>query len=349
MPEEKKSRWYVAGVIALYWTTSISLVYINKFIVSAKSVPIFITWSQCMVTCAICWVCGMLGENERGQTGLGKAKSEREDSASDIKASPSSSFLAAFPKARYDRDVAMKVMPLSAIFVIMIVSNQLTLKYVEVSFYNVARSLTIVFNAVFSVVILGSNVSPRTIACLGVVIVGFIVGVGGEIKLSLLGVQWGLISSVSVSLNSIYTKKALPYVMNDAWRLTFINNANACLLFLPVLFFFEGAMLWEQCYVLFTKAFLSSLLVSGSLGFMMGIVSVMQASIRATSPLTHNISGTAKAGVQSAAAFYIWGNPATFYACLGIVLVLGGSSLYTYVKITEAEGGRPQKATVLPK
>lgn len=81
----------------------------------------------------------MLGENERGQTGLGKAKSEREDSASDIKASPSSSFLAAFPKARYDRDVAMKVMPLSAIFVIMIVSNQLTLKYVEVSFYNVAR------------------------------------------------------------------------------------------------------------------------------------------------------------------------------------------------------------------
>lgn len=55
MPEEKKSRWYVAGVIALYWTTSISLVYINKFIVSAKSVPIFITWSQvrCMVHATI--------------------------------------------------------------------------------------------------------------------------------------------------------------------------------------------------------------------------------------------------------------------------------------------------------
>lgn len=55
--------------------------------------------------------------------------------------------------------------------------------------------------------ILGANVSSRTIACLGVVITGFIVGVGGEVKLSLLGVQWGLISSVSVSLNSIYTKK----------------------------------------------------------------------------------------------------------------------------------------------
>lgn len=60
---------------------------------------------------------------------------------------------------------------------------------------------------------------------------------------------------------------------------------------------------------------MTGLLVSGVLGFMMGIVSVMQ--IRATSPLTHNISGTAKAGVQSILAFYIWGNEVTVKACLG--------------------------------
>ena len=42
----------------------------------------------------------------------------------------------------------------------------------------------------------------------------------------------------------------------------------------------------QQCYVLFTKAFLSSLLVSGSLGFMMGIVSVMQASVLQLPPAT---------------------------------------------------------------
>lgn len=69
------------------------------------------------------------------------------------------------------------------------------------------RSLTIPFNAIFSVVILGSVVSTRTVLCLVVIITGFIVGCGGEVKLSILGVQWGLISSVAVSLNSIYTKK----------------------------------------------------------------------------------------------------------------------------------------------
>ncbi len=75
----------------------------------------------------------MLGERERG----GKEKTEGPSGGTP--STSSSSFLAAFPKAQYDRDVAFKVLPLSFIFVLMIVSNQLTLKYVEVSFYNVAR------------------------------------------------------------------------------------------------------------------------------------------------------------------------------------------------------------------
>lgn len=59
----------------------------------------------------------------------------------------------------------------------------------------------------FSILILGSRVSPQTIGCLLVVIAGFFVGIEGEVKLSTQGVFWGIVSSVAVSLNSIYTKK----------------------------------------------------------------------------------------------------------------------------------------------
>lgn len=62
-------------------------------------------------------------------------------------------------------------------------------------------------NAIFSALILGAHISLRTIACLVIVIVGFAVGVGGEIELSPKGLLAGLLSSVAVSLNSIYTKK----------------------------------------------------------------------------------------------------------------------------------------------
>lgn len=73
--------------------------------------------------------------------------------------------------------------------------------------------------------------------------------------------------------------------------------------------------------------------VAGFFGFSIGIVTVLQ--IKATSPLTHNISGTAKAAVQSMMAFYIWGNEATIMGVMGIFTVLGGSLLYTFVKMGE--------------
>ena len=67
------------------------------------------------------------------------------------------------------------------------------------------------------------------------------------------------------------------------------------------------------------------------MGFAIGLVTVMQ--VKATSPLTHNISGTAKAAVQSLLAFYIWGNEATFQGVAGILLVIFGSGLYTWVQM----------------
>lgn len=86
----------------------------------------------------------------------------------------------------------------------------------------------------------------------------------------------------------------------------------------PVFYFGSSPMSFvsrQHSQALFTYPFVTGLVITGMLGFMMGIVTVNQ--IRATSPLTHNISGTAKAGVQSALAFYIWGNEATFMACAG--------------------------------
>lgn len=103
-------------------------------------------------------------------------------------------------------------------------------------FSALVRSLTIPFNAIFSVVILGSVVSGRTIMCLVVVITGFVVGCGGEVKLSILGVQWGLISSVAVSLNSIYTKKVnikTLCITPGADRSAFVGHSHAVVFSTP--------------------------------------------------------------------------------------------------------------------
>ena len=69
-------------------------------------------------------------------------------------------------------------------FTLMIATNNLCLKYVGVPFYYVGRSLTTVFNVVFSWVLLGQRTSSRCILCCGFIIFGFYLGVDQE---SLLG------------------------------------------------------------------------------------------------------------------------------------------------------------------
>ena len=87
--------------------------------------------------------------------------------------------------------------------------------------------------------------------------------------------------------------------------------------------------------------------ITGMMGFSIGLVTVLQ--VTATSPLTHNISGTAKAAAQSIMAFYIWGNTPTFKGILGILLVLGGSGLYTYVQRMSMQQKLKNDAAETPK
>lgn len=328
---------YIVSIIAMYWFVSISMVYLNKILMSSESVsmdaPLFVTWFQCVVTCLICMFAGNMGERYRSNDN-DSSSSLLLPLSSNNSNNNSSSFWAQFPKASYNAVVGMKVFPLSIVFVGMITFNNLTLKWVEVSFYNVARSLTIVFNVFFSYVLLNTGTSARTSMCLLVVITGFFVGSAGEANFSLNGTIAGVLSSLFVSLNSIYTKKVLPAVDDNHWRLTFYNNCNAVVLFTPLIIFFElPALAAAVDNQLVNGVFWSAMFVAGFFGFSIGIVTVLQ--IKATSPLSHNISGTAKAAVQSAMAFYIWQNQPTVKGVLGIIFVLGGSLLYTLVKMKE--------------
>lgn len=330
---------YITTVVLTYWFVSISMVYLNKLLMSNEGVsisaPLFVTWYQCVITVLICWIAGKLGDRARAKIPLYSSLN-----TSDLEASKSPaplgkpSFFAQFPKASYSCATGRRIFPLSLVFVGMITFNNVCLKLVEVSFYNVARSLTIVFNVFFTWALLGMTSSCKTIMCLMIVIFGFLIGSWGEINFSVLGTCAGVLSSLFVSLNSIFTKRVLPVVDDNHWSLTFYNNCNACVLFIPIIVFFEGDVIMAGLQAqLKTTEFWIMMTVAGFFGFSIGIVTVLQ--IKATSPLSHNISGTAKAAVQSMLAFYIWQNDATLLGIAGIFTVLGGSLFYTFVKMSE--------------
>jgi len=220
----------------------------------------------------------------------------------------------------------------------MITFNNLCLKYVGISFYYVGRSLTTVFNVILTYFLLGQKTSLPAIACCGVIVGGFYLGVDQEDvsgTFSLAGTIFGVTASLFVALFSIYTKKVLPVVESNIWSLTFYNNINACVLFIPLMIIFGEVPIVTSFQHLSSAYFWFLMTLGGLFGFAIGYVTGLQ--IKATSPLTHTISGTAKAAAQTVIATYWFSEVKTFWWWFSNFVVLAGSGGYTRVRQMEMD------------
>ncbi|XP_013068827.2 GDP-fucose transporter 1-like [Biomphalaria glabrata] len=304
----------VASVVTAYWVISISMVFMNKYLLSSDDLkldaPLFVTWFQCIVTFLLCILLSL------GSQFVPKYVS--------------------FPGVKIELKLLRATLPLSIIFVCMITFNNLCLKYIGVAFYFVGRSLTTVFNVVFTYFMLQQTTSGKALACCGIIIAGFFMGVdqeGASGTLSIVGVIYGVLASASVALNAIYTKKVLPLVDNNVWRLTYYNNINASILFIPLMIMFGEVGEVVRFPLLSSITFWNWMIMSGVFGFAIGYVTGLQ--IQVTSPLTHNISGTAKACAQTILACIYYHDIKTNLWWVSNMVVLFGSAGYTEVKRRE--------------
>ncbi|XP_023660525.1 GDP-fucose transporter 1 isoform X2 [Paramormyrops kingsleyae] len=299
----------ITFVVALYWFISITMVFLNNHLLEIRELnaPLFVTFFQCLVTVGLCWCMHLTSKLCPG--------------------------VVYFPSLKFDHKVSREVLPLSFVFIGMITFNNLCLKHLGVAFYTVGRSLSTVFNVILSYVILKQTTSLYALLCCGVILGGFWLGVdqeGAEGSLSWLGVVYGVLASMCVSLNAIYTKKVLPVVDESIWKLSFYNNINACVLFIPLIFVFGEAPKVYSFNGMDDWNFWGMMITGGIFGFAIGYVTGLQ--IKYTSPLTHNVSGTAKACAQTVLAVAYNSSIKSLLWWTSNLMVLGGSFAYTWVK-----------------
>jgi GDP-fucose transporter C1 len=110
------------------------------------------------------------------------------------------------PAFEFRPDIAIQVLPLSLLYVGMLATNNLCLTFVNMAFFQVARSLTIVFNILLTVVVLRTSVSIQTVLACVVVLIGFITASRGELEFSWIGTAFGIVASMFNALYSIYVK-----------------------------------------------------------------------------------------------------------------------------------------------
>lgn len=281
------------------------MVFANKTLLGSpelKTAPMFITFFQCFVTVIFCYVAPKLR-------------------------------IPNVPPFEIKPVILRQMLSLSAVFTSMIVFNNLCLKYVEVSFYQVARSLTIVFNVIFDFVVLGQRTSASAIACCAMVVSGFLLGNQQEIRWSRTGVLFGVMSSFFVAMNAIYVKKKFALVENNPWKITLYNNLNATMLFLPLILFTGEVPLLLASPATRTIHYWVLMIIGGLLGVCISFATAAQ--IKYTSPLTHNVSATAKAAAQTVIALAVYRNPITPLGGLSVAIVLLGSLCYTLVRRSE--------------
>ena len=139
--------------------------------------------------------------------------------------------------------------------------NNLTLKYVDASFYQVARGLVLPITVGFSSLLLHARPSLRILVSCAIVTAGFFVGVlidtpstaywgkaaaavasAGTTAApkiaaktpSLIGVAFGVLSSVSTALHAVVIKRSLDAVGGSTLQLAWYSNLLSALVMVPI-------------------------------------------------------------------------------------------------------------------
>ncbi|CEM39086.1 unnamed protein product [Vitrella brassicaformis CCMP3155] len=311
--------------IAFYCAVSLCIVFLNYTIFTdTLPYPVFVSWFQQAMGLVVFVAIGWIGQFV-----------------------PS---LAFWKPYSFKWHLAVRVLPLTVVFVAMIGFSNTCLKHVQVSTYQVARSLTIVFNIVLSYVILGQRSSLMTIVACLVVVSGFIVGSLDPSTLSLMGILTGSMASFFQAIYMVQIKNVLRHVDGDQNVLMSYNLTLSAVLFVPVIFiaqeekFYEALpfeLTWDAANVW------GSLCASGILSVLIAIASYL--CVKHTSPLTFNVVGYAKACLQSIGGIIFFADMVTPKSLLGICLTLGGSIGYGQVKFAERQAAMRASSSTTSK
>jgi len=110
------------------------------------------------------------------------------------------------------------------------------LKYVDASFYQVARGLVLPFTVAVSFFMLSARPSLRILLCCAIVTFGFFIGVFLDgTSISVVGVCFGVVSSAITAIHSVVIKQSLNVVNGSALALSWYSNLLSAAVLAPLI------------------------------------------------------------------------------------------------------------------
>lgn len=321
---DRHDRGRAAAAIAFYMTISMGLILVNRFLFIDKSEPsssIFVSWYQFVVAdVLIVAFSGCCADNP---------------------------YCGYFPVMNLRLDLALKVLPLSVAYLLMIATNNLTLQHLSVGSYQIVRSLSVLFNIALRWMLYGERTSiPVTLCCIAIVI-GFALGATGDVTMTARGLVFGLLSSVFAALYAILVKATLGYLDKNEFLLLQYNTNLALLFLTPYVLFNQEVNAMYKCY---SMRYWVVQTLAGVGGFVLNLSIFWH--IKYTSSLTHNLVGTVKSCMQTAIAYLLFPSYEKYgiLKVIGFVVIVVSSMLYGLLKNKEAAArNRPEEEHLLQR
>lgn len=314
----------MTGVVVFYLVAALSMVMANKWVLNVTSIPLFFLWTQLTIASLLFVICDTL-----------RILPDR---------------------LTFDLQTCKGLIPTVSLNVLGLSFSNYTLKYVDASFYQVARGLVLPFTVLTSFIALHSRPSLHILVACAVVTLGFFIGVLLDgTPISLVGVFFGVTSSAITASHSVVIKRSLDIVKGSALALSWYTNLLSAIVLLPLLLLIgEGpdvVKLLLGVDELLVKAdvmsplttFLWGSLITGVLGFMMSFASLL--SIKVTSPITHMVSSAVRGVLASILGMWIFHDIITGGRASSIAIILFGSLVYTWVKHKESQPPSSSKGT----
>ncbi|KAI0342454.1 hypothetical protein BDW22DRAFT_1429289 [Trametopsis cervina] len=314
------SRAAVIGTVLFYLVAALAMVVANKWVLNETDVPLFFLCAQLAIAVALFLVAHALG-------------------------------LLQLP-LQFDIEVVKGLIPMIGLNVLGLSFSNYTLKFVDASFYQVARGMVLPFTVGTSYIFLHSRPSLLVFFACFIVTMGFFVGVFLDgTSVSVVGVSFGVASSMITAMHSVVIKKSLEVVKGSALHLSWYTNLYSAMILLPVLLLVgEGPGVIELLTGSTVKDSLSTFLwgsaITGVLGFLMSIASLL--SIKVTSPITHMVSSAVRGVAASLLGVRFFEDVISSGRAASIGIILAGSIFYTWVKHKESESAKHASYNQVP-
>ena len=290
----------VFSAVTFYTVFAISLVVLNKVLLSRFEAPLTSLWAQAIVSTSVTKIFTASG----------------------------------VVKVDFNARTMIDTWKVHAISSVSLIMGALSLQAVDASaFHTVARSLTIPMTALFSSILLHQSHSWLVVCGCLLISFGYAttlwIDLGWRPSFTIAGIIFGLLASTVSAVHTVWIKSSARVNLSDA-EAVYYGNLFFVIFASPLLWFERLQISRFLARVDDTLYFMNASLLVGVIAVLFNFSIIFQ--IRTTSPLTHAISSSMRGVLQNVVCLQVFNEPPTGGKLVGSFFVLLGTITYLWGK-----------------